>query len=162
MEILTEKFIMNNTLAMTAASELDSSVFTITFMMSGLFFVTGLLMVVLPLIWRYSTLEVCTLPVKAKCVKIHMEFSEGNRMYAPVWEYTVNGKVYCHQEKVHTYSQKQVVGEEYDIMVNPKNPNQIYRKTFGFTEILVPLGACFLFFSFAVFIIGIFMLFVIR
>ena len=122
----------------------------ITVMVTGLFFTIGLLMIVLPLIKQQYLQRVCTEPVMARCVYLdsRRETTNGRTkiLYAPKWEYSVDGEVYQHQENTYTNLNVPAIGEEREILMNPDAPEQVYSKNGSF-KITVAMGVFMMAFS---------------
>lgn len=156
-------------LAMTALPIIDhyqksstgNTIFTeknICGIISVSFFIAGVLMIIMPLLKRRYKLNTCTETITATCVYLDSHMSRSShshhRVYAPKWEYTVGGKVYEHQENMYTNVGVPVVGEDYEILVNPYDPNEIYRRDpYTLTFILV-MGAIFLASGILIFYMG--------
>lgn len=96
-------------------------------------FLMGAFVMVLPILKRSIMLKRCTERITAVCTYLDKKLnrsSKGGRYYtyAPKWEYTYNGKVYQHQERNHSNIGVPKIGEEYEIFINPDDPDEIYRK----------------------------------
>lgn len=117
-------------------------------MIAVVFFIAGVLMLIMPFVKRSCKLRVCTMTVTAKCASLDSRVAHSKRggrhyVYAPKWEYTVDGKVYEHQEKQYSNRGVPVVGSEYEILVNPDDPNDIYRHDHAGLKFILFLGAAF-------------------
>lgn len=127
----------------------------ITILVTGFFFIIGLLMIVLPILKRRYLQRVCTEPIMARCVYLdsRRETTNGRTkiLYAPKWEYSVDGAVYQHQENTYTNIKVPVVGEECELLMNPENPEQVYRKGDAASGFILIMGICFMAFSAFVF-----------
>lgn len=119
----------------------------IIIMVSAGLFIAGILMIIMPLLKRHFMLKKCTKKVIAKCIDIDSNIVHGNngtrRVYAPKWEYYINGKFYEHQENTYTNVRVPRVGDEHEIFVNPYDANQIYRDNPYTLIILLLLGIMF-------------------
>jgi hypothetical protein len=51
-------------------------------------------------------------------------------MYTPVFEYAFSGKSYQHASSTSSSSPEYEIGEEVDVLVDPKNPKEILINTF--------------------------------
>ncbi len=82
--------------------------------------------------------KICTLEITAVCNKvnerIHREILHTTHpyhkamVYAPEWEFTYCGEAYTVAENNYsTLMEPFVEGEQYKIMINPDNPQEIYR-----------------------------------
>lgn len=100
-------------------------------MVSVVMFLAGVLMIVMPRLKRKAMLNVCTETVLAKCIALDSHISHGKhrstRVYAPKWEYFIGGTFYEHQENTYTNVNVPKIGDLTEILVNPDDPNQIYR-----------------------------------
>lgn len=117
-------------------------------MISAVFFIAGVLMLIMPFVKRRCKLKVCTETVTATCASldsrvVHSKHGVRHYTYAPKWEYTVGGKAYKHQENQYSNRGVPVVGEEYEILVNPYDPNEIYRHDPSGLRFMLIMGACF-------------------
>lgn len=71
-------------------------------------------------------LEVCTETVTATVVSYDQERDDGQYLYTPVYEYTLNGSIY--RSHTSTYSsnaqKKYPLSSTYELKVNPNDPTQ--------------------------------------
>lgn len=130
-------------------------------MISAAFFIAGILMLVMPFVKRHFLLKVCTLPIMATCIDLDLRLSSNRRsrshVYAPKWKYTVNGKEYEHQENSYTNMNVPKIGSEYEILVNPYDPDQIYRNDPSSMKFMVIFGIIFMLAGIAIFTLGVVM-----
>lgn len=92
------------------------------------FILMGICVLMLPIVKRSIMLKRCTESVMAVCVHLDARTKRRVTTYAPKWEYTFNGNVYEHQERLHSNIGVPKIGNKYEIFVNPDAPNEIYRK----------------------------------
>lgn len=127
----------------------------ITVMITGFLFTIGLLMVVLPILKRKHFQKVCTEPVTARCIHLDSQRVTTNGrtkiLYAPRWEYSVDGTVYQHQDSSYTNFKVPAVGDECELLMNPEDPEQVYRKGDAASNFILIMGICFMAFSAFVF-----------
>ena len=111
----------------------------------------GLAMIIVPFIRKAVMLKRCTLTVEATCIGLdsHLGSTSGTgthrhrtRVYAPDWEYTVDGKIYNHLEEVYTNVGYPEIGSVHEIHVDPDDPVVIYRKNGG-TVVVIIVGLIF-------------------
>lgn len=114
-------------------------------MIASAFFVTGVLLLLMPLLKRYFMMQTCTEPVMAECIGIDRHLSHGEHgaeySYAPKWRYVVNGTAYEQQESAYTNRHVPEIGEYHEIYVNPDCPAQIYRKNLFTLSVSTAVGA---------------------
>lgn len=120
---------------------------TVGLLVGLLFFLIGLCVIVFPLIHRNVMLKKCTLKIDATCTGLASRYSRNkngraHRVFAPNWEYKVNGLTYEHQESTYTNVGYPEIGSVHEILVNPDDPVEIYRKT-GTQAFLVVFGLIF-------------------
>lgn len=128
----------------------DKTIFTyknVVVMVSFVFFTAGLLMIIMPFLKRHFMLKKCTETVMAKCVYVDSQMNSGKkgarRVYAPKWEYYIDGRFYVHQENTYTNVHVPKVGEEHEIFVDPNDPDQIYRHNPSILIIMLIMGIMF-------------------
>lgn len=123
----------------------------IIFMSAAAFSAAGVLMMIMPLLKRHFMLKKCTETVIAECVYLDSHRTRTGhgytRVYAPKWKYVLGGTVYEHQENVYSNVHVPAVGDEQEILVDPYEPQRIYRsskrdliKTFIIGAVLVVSG----------------------
>lgn len=90
--------------------------------------------------------------IEAKVIYVETSRSYGEdgprTVYAPVWEYTYNGKKYVQRHPVASSNCKYHMGNIYKIKINPDQPDQIHPGHFGIlitgiialNFIVMPLG----------------------
>lgn len=114
-----------------------------------LFFMIGVLMIVLPIVRKRALLKVCTEVVSATCIYLDEQEStdsdgDSTTLYAPTWEFRSGEKVYRISETSYSNMDVPKVGQIYELLVNPVNPNQIYRDQPFFTILLLIMGIIFI------------------
>ena len=102
-------------------------------------FAVGVMMVWLVISQRFLQIKRCTTMIKAECVGVRYERSLG---YHPEFSYTWEGKTYieCPSRfaSKRKMMQKYVVGQEYEILINPDVPQEMrVDRKIGFYDILM-------------------------
>ncbi len=86
----------------------------------------------------------CTVSVQATCIElIRKRSSKGGVLYNPVWEYYFGGQTYTQNDPVSSNVGVPQVGEQVEIMVNPENPTDYYRRGNGEMALLLVIGSIF-------------------
>lgn len=93
----------------------------------------GVAATVHPIVKRNVMLKRCTETVTAVCIGLDEKISHSHEhgrtvLYAPKWEYSFGGRVYQHQETLHSNIGVPKIGSEYELYINPDDPDEIYRK----------------------------------
>lgn len=116
-------------------------------LVSGSFLIAGVLMIIMPFLKRHFLLQRCTESVTATCIfldsRVHHGKHGAHRVYAPKWQYTVNGTSYEHQETSYTNRYVPNIGDEQEIFVNPEQPEEMYRDNKGVFAVVLPMGIIF-------------------
>lgn len=111
--------------------------------------IVGVVLVLMPSVKRIIMQKKCSERVMATCVSLDRnvttEDGQTSTTYAPKWEYSFNGRVYHHQEKLYTNIGVPDVGKEYEIFINPDDPEQIYRKDLATSVSGFVFGGVFIF-----------------
>lgn len=80
---------------------------------------------------KYHTKDLCTMPINAKCVDVSTISTTVNGRttykYVPTYEYEYNGESYT--SSAYKTPEERVTGSNYDILVNPDKPKEIYDPT---------------------------------
>lgn len=119
--------------------------------MTIIFTVVGLIMIIEPIAKRLAIKKICTHPVMATCIflKVKEIHDENGRsiLFAPKWEYSLGGKAYEYQEKEYSNISVPNIGERRELMINPDDPEQAYRKNPGTMALFIGGGLACLAFS---------------
>lgn len=96
------------------------------------FLIAGICILIVPMLIRKKKLETCTLTVEARCIDMqyrwhHSRKGRAHKVYAPKWEYMVNGQIYTHQETGYSNVGIPNIGDVEEVLVNPDDPNELYR-----------------------------------
>ena len=121
----------------------------------GAFALIGLMVMILPSLSSSMKKRRCTLPVEATCVGHNSHLSSGgrrhhhhhhhhrHRVYAPIWEYYIDGRTIKKAETTYTNVNVPQVGSTREIMVNPDDPEDIYRKNGSAAFVTIFVGLVF-------------------
>lgn len=108
---------------------------------------------------HWQAFNLFTQPVNALCVYVDVDYSSDHndphrktKTYCPTWEYNYGGQVYKQAESVYTNIGVPKVGEERTIMINPNNPNEIFRNNKSANVFVYVIGFLFVAFPLLVLI----------
>ena len=115
------------------------------------FIVVGAALIVIPPVVRSRSLKKCPLTVNAVCIYRNTRDAvshSGNRtrhynLYAPAWQYEVNGVIYVTRENAFTAEDVPNIGDMRQIRFNPDAPSEIYRPLNVKTASPLIIGICF-------------------
>lgn len=103
----------------------------------GVLLLAGLIML---FAWYRSAIwlkVICTQRIEAKCIEVMEMFRSTEhgfrKKFCPVYQFYFNGNWYDVCNNVFSNLSKAQEGEIYEIYINPKNPNQFYELTRGYT-----------------------------
>ena len=89
--------------------------------------VIGFAMLIVPGVLENMAERRCKTKVKAECVDLKsVTLSNGNVAYAPVYSYTVDGKVYSTCTEKYKVNSVPTVGSRIEFCVNAKKPEDVY------------------------------------
>lgn len=114
--------------------------------------IMGIILILFFIVFQYSKLK-CNKKIEATYLKFNIYKRHGTifNKYIPVFKYNFNGNEYENQA-MQSFSKKFtknfVVGQNYTILINEKNPKRfILNKKIEIDEILILLMGLFLLFS---------------
>lgn len=98
---------------------------------SLLFVFLGFLITVIPLIIQNKKKNRCTVPVESVIIRVNSKISvdnDGHRrtVYSPVYAFTYNGKRIEYCSKIYSNIEKNIVGDNKTLYINPNDENDIY------------------------------------
>lgn len=123
----------------------------IPLLLVSVFVIAGFCLIIIPLYQRNKRKEICTVIVPAQIVDYDTSYNEGTTLYAPIYEYTFNGKEYriCN----HSYSNvgNRPVGTIINLKIDPNNPT-VFEDNHASIFVIIILGIFFLVVSLPIFI----------
>ena len=114
----------------------------------SIFVLVGIALIVLPPIIHKHKMEVFTVTIEAVCIHLDHHISrtrKGRRTitYAPTWEYDYNGNMYTYKESTYTNLNVPKVGAVYELLINPDEPEELYRPIKSVRMLLLFMGLMF-------------------
>lgn len=123
-------------------SEVDWD-YVIVILVLSAFVIAGLAMIFIP-IRKYKRLKkVCSISITAKIVENLSRYSDGKKLYCPVYEFDFGGKKYNVSDNIYTNIGVKPVGTLVDMKINPNDPNEFLNKEPS-SIILLVMGIIFL------------------
>lgn len=118
----------------------------------SVFALVGIGLIVFPPVIHKSKMKIFTVPTEAVCVNLDIHVSRSRKggktiTYAPTWEYGYNGNMYTYKESTYTNFSVPKIGAVYQVLMNPDEPDKIYRPVKGVRVLLFVIGAAFTFFG---------------
>lgn len=114
--------------------------------------IMGIILILFFIVFQYSKLK-CNKKIEATYLKFNIYKRHGTifNKYIPVFKYNFNGNEYenqAMQSSSKKFTKNFVVGQNYTILINEKNPKRfILNKKIEIDEILILLMGLFLLFS---------------
>lgn len=114
--------------------------------------IMGIILILFFIVFQYSKLK-CNKKIEATYLKFNIYKRHGTifNKYIPVFKYNFNGNEYenqAMQSSSKKFTKNFVVGQNYTILINEKNPKRfILNKKIKIDEILILLMGLFLLFS---------------
>lgn len=114
--------------------------------------IMGIILILFFILFQYSKLK-CNKKIEATYLKFNIYKRHGTifNKYIPVFKYNFNGNEYenqAMQSSSKKFTKNFVVGQNYTILINEKNPKRfILNKKIEIDEILILLMGLFLLFS---------------
>lgn len=107
--------------------------------------IIGLAMMIIPGVLENISEKRCKKEVKAECVDFKSTTSKtGNKLYAPVYRYSVDDKEYERCTNQYAIEKKVRKGSKISLMVNEKNPEQVHIPASKPSKMLIYIfGICF-------------------
>ena len=125
--------------------EIDWDRVIVTLVLSA-FVIAGLAVVIIPVLKYKRLKKVCTVSVTAKIVEYLSRYSDGKKLYCPIYEFDFDGKKYNVSKNVYTNIGVSPVGTLIDMKINPNDPNEFLNKEPSSIVLLI-IGIMFLFIS---------------
>ena len=121
-------FVVVLMLALGGSFSTEAMLSMVPYLILGIFFITGIVLLVGTLIGNKNKKARCTVPVNAVVVDLIYVRAKtgGHRSYAPLYEYNFNGVIYREREKIATNVGLPQVGSQMTIYVNEKDPTDFY------------------------------------
>lgn len=98
----------------------------------GIMALSGICVMLFPLLSALHKKRFCTEPVTAKCVDITVNKVKLDKRTAyvrcPVWEFDFGGKTYRVEESSFSDHENVELGDTQEILINPIDPKEVYRK----------------------------------
>ena len=108
----------------------DAKIMNIT--AGGIMALSGICVMLFPLLSALHKKRSCTEAVTAKCVDItvnKIKFDKSTEyVRCPVWEFDFDGKTYRVEESSFSDHENVEIGDIQEILINPLNPKEVYRK----------------------------------
>lgn len=123
-------------------------------MISAAFAAIGLAVLIFPAVGRSMKKRRCTFSVEATCVGLNSKLSNSGshrrghhhrrqRLYAPIWEYFFDGRMIRKAETTYSNVNVPQVGDICELMVNPNDPEDVYRHDGGAIVVTTIVGLVF-------------------
>ena len=103
-----------------------------SYLVFGVTSLLGVILAAAPIVSGMIKKKRCTEKIRAVCIGNRKKRSSGkhhNMVYAPIWQYIFGGRTFVHYDEVYTSPQQFQEGEGTDLLVNPNDPNDIYRSS---------------------------------
>lgn len=98
----------------------------------GIMALFGICVMLFPLLSAFHKKRFCTEPVMAKCVDVIVSKVKLDKRTAydrcPVWEFDFDGQTYRVTESSFSDHENVGLGDIKEILINPLNPKEVYRK----------------------------------
>lgn len=107
----------------------------------------GLFMVFFTIIKLLKKRKRCSSKVEAKIIKVNKSYSDGVRVFAPVYHYYINDSLITHESNNYTNYKVPKVGDTIKLYVNPDNPHEIDTRIMLFNIITVLIGIVLVYFG---------------
>ena len=111
------------------------SVIIVLFLLA--FVLAGLGLVFVPIISRKKKQEVCIEAVDAVIVDYDYTYSDGKKLYCPIYEYEFYGKKYTVNNNHYTNIGIKEIGTTVNLMINPDNPEEFMDSE---VSLIIPIG----------------------
>lgn len=110
-----------------------------------IFTLVGIGLIAVPPILHNIKMKMYTMPIDAVCIDLDWRISRskhgrGTMLYAPTWEYSYNGNTYTYKESTYTNLNVPKVGAVYQLLMNPDEPEELYRPSKPVRLLLLFLG----------------------
>ena len=99
----------------------------IPFFILGLAVLSGLQATLIPVYTRRAKEKRCKIPITATIVEMKRRHTRRSTWYAPIYEYSYNGKLYKETGDTH-YNESSHIGEQKEIYINSEEPEDFYTK----------------------------------
>lgn len=116
----------------------------------SVFALVGIGLIAVPPIIHKQKMKIFTVPIEAVCIHLDCHISRSRKggktiTYAPTWEYNHNGNVYTYKESTYTNLNVPKVGVVYQLLMNPDEPEELYRPSRPVRILLLIIGLVFAF-----------------
>lgn len=101
------------------------------------FILVGIGLMVVPTIIKKVKEKKTSFKLSAKVIKLNEADDNNTKLFAPVYEYSFNNKIYQKEADIYTNVNIPNIGEIVEIMINPNNPEEIYVKEANKTIIII-------------------------